>query len=62
MSVSILGAVLNAHDMAPRLPVAFGVLAVGVVLAIAVSSLSLSGGPAGRARLPLRPNGRARGN
>ncbi|MBV8987873.1 MAG: MFS transporter [Solirubrobacterales bacterium] len=58
MSVSILGAVLNAHDMAPRLPVAFGVLAVGVVLAIAVSSLSLSGGPA-RASPPAPPPERA---
>lgn len=44
MSVSILGAVLNAHALAPRLPAAFSVLGVVVVLAIAVSSLSLARG------------------
>jgi DHA2 family methylenomycin A resistance protein-like MFS transporter len=43
MSVSILGAVLNAHAMASRLGVAFGVLAVAVVLAIGIASLSLAG-------------------
>jgi len=42
MSVSILGAVLNSHAMAQRLPVAFGVLAVVVVLSIGVSSRSLA--------------------
>ncbi len=43
MSVSILGAVLNAHAIAPRLPAAFAVLGVVVLLAIGVSSLSLAG-------------------
>ncbi len=43
MAVSILGAVLNAHAMVHRLPGAFGVLAVVAVLAVGVSSLSLSG-------------------
>ncbi len=43
MSVSILGAVLNAHAIAPRLPAAFAVLGVVVLLAIGVSSLSLGG-------------------
>ncbi len=41
MSVSILGAVLNAHALGPRLPAAFAVLGVVVLLAIGVSSLSL---------------------
>ena len=41
MSVSILGAVLNAHSMASRLGLAFGVLGVAVLLAIGISSLSL---------------------
>jgi hypothetical protein len=44
MSVSILGAVLNAHAMVSRLGVAFGVLAVAVILAIGIASLSLAGG------------------
>ncbi len=43
MSVAIIGAVLNAHTIAPRLPAAFAVLGVVVLLAIAVSSLSLAG-------------------
>jgi MFS transporter, DHA2 family, methylenomycin A resistance protein len=47
MAVSILGAVLNAPDMASRLPGAFAVLAVVAVLAIGVSSLSLAGGRSG---------------
>ncbi|HET6501470.1 MAG TPA: MFS transporter [Amycolatopsis sp.] len=41
MSVSILGAVLNSPALGPRLPVAFAVLAVVVVLAIAISALSV---------------------
>jgi DHA2 family methylenomycin A resistance protein-like MFS transporter len=41
MSVSVLGAVLNARVLGPRLPIAFGVLAAVVVLAICVSSLAL---------------------
>src|SRR5205085_1857806 len=49
MSVSILGAVLNATALGPRLPTAFGVLAVVVLLAIAVSSISLRGGHRARA-------------
>jgi DHA2 family methylenomycin A resistance protein-like MFS transporter len=48
MSVSILGAVLNAHALGPRIPSAVAVLGVGVVLAIAVSSLSLGGGQRSR--------------
>jgi DHA2 family methylenomycin A resistance protein-like MFS transporter len=44
MSVSILGAVLNGHALGPRLPAAFSVLAVVVLLAIVVSSLSLGTG------------------
>ncbi len=44
MSVSILGAVLNAHSLETRLPIAFGVLGLMVVLAIGVASLSLGGG------------------
>jgi MFS transporter, DHA2 family, methylenomycin A resistance protein len=43
MSVSVLGAVLNAHSMSSRLSAAFGVLAVAVVLALGVASLSLAG-------------------
>jgi MFS transporter, DHA2 family, methylenomycin A resistance protein len=43
MSVSIIGAVLNAKAIGPRLPEAFVVLGVVALLAIAVSSLSLSG-------------------
>jgi MFS transporter, DHA2 family, methylenomycin A resistance protein len=43
MSVAILGAVLNAHSIGSRLPAAFAVLGVVVILAIAVSALSLSG-------------------
>lgn len=42
MSVSILGAVLNASAIGPRLPAAFAVLGVVVILAIGVSALSLS--------------------
>ena len=48
MSVSILGAVLNAQAMSSRLGVAFGVLAAVVVLAIGVAALSLRAGPATR--------------
>jgi DHA2 family methylenomycin A resistance protein-like MFS transporter len=44
MSVSILGAVLNAQSFASRLSAAFAVLGVAVVLAIAVSTLSLGSG------------------
>ncbi len=44
MSVSILGAVLNAQAIGSRLPAAFAVLGVVVLLAIGVSALSLSGG------------------
>jgi DHA2 family methylenomycin A resistance protein-like MFS transporter len=44
MSVSILGAVLNAQTMSSRLSAAFAVLAVVVVIAVAVASLSLSDG------------------
>jgi MFS transporter, DHA2 family, methylenomycin A resistance protein len=43
MSVSILGAVLNVQAIGSRLPAAFAVLGVVVVLAIGVSALSLSG-------------------
>jgi MFS transporter, DHA2 family, methylenomycin A resistance protein len=43
MSVSILGAVLNAQTIGSRLPAAFVVLGVVVVLAIGVAALSLSG-------------------
>ena len=50
MAVSILGAVLNGHALGPRLPAAFGVLAVVVLLAIVVSSLSLGGGHRSRAK------------
>lgn len=42
MSVSILGAVLNAHAIGSRLPVAFAVLGVVALIAISVSTLSLS--------------------
>ncbi len=42
MSVSILGAVLNADAIGSRLPVAFAVLGVIALLAIGVSTLSLS--------------------
>jgi DHA2 family methylenomycin A resistance protein-like MFS transporter len=45
MSVSILGAVLNAEALGPELPIAFGVLTVVVLLAIGVSSLALGRGP-----------------
>ena len=41
MAVSILGAVINAAAFASRLPVAFGVLGVAVLLAIGVSSLAV---------------------
>jgi DHA2 family methylenomycin A resistance protein-like MFS transporter len=44
MSVSILGAVLNAQAIGSRLPTAFGVLGVVVLVAIGVSALSLTGG------------------
>jgi DHA2 family methylenomycin A resistance protein-like MFS transporter len=43
MSVAILGAVLNAQAIGSRLPVAFAVLGVVVLLAIGVSALSLGG-------------------
>jgi DHA2 family methylenomycin A resistance protein-like MFS transporter len=43
MSVAILGAVLNAHAIGPRLPAAFAALGAVVLLAIGVSSLSLGG-------------------
>jgi DHA2 family methylenomycin A resistance protein-like MFS transporter len=43
MSVSIIGAILNASAIGSRFGAAFAVLAVVVVLAIAVSSLSLGG-------------------
>lgn len=43
LSVSILGAVLNAQAIGSRLPAAFAVLGVVVLLAIAVSALSLDG-------------------
>ncbi len=43
MSVSILGAVLNAQAIGSRLPAAFAVLGVVVLLAIGVSALSLGG-------------------
>ncbi len=46
MAVSIVGAVLNARAIAPRLPVAFAVLGAAVLLAIAVSSLALAEEPA----------------
>ena len=49
MSVSILGAVLNAGVLGPRLPAAFGVLGVAVLLAIGISSLSLGGRSRARA-------------
>jgi DHA2 family methylenomycin A resistance protein-like MFS transporter len=42
MSVSIIGAVLNAQAIGSRLPTAFAVLGVAVILAIGVSTLSLS--------------------
>jgi MFS transporter, DHA2 family, methylenomycin A resistance protein len=44
MAVSILGAVLNAAGFASRLSAAFVVLGVAVLLAIAISALSLTGG------------------
>ncbi len=43
MSVSILGAILNAHAIGPRLPAGFAALGVVVLLAIGISSLSLGG-------------------
>jgi MFS transporter, DHA2 family, methylenomycin A resistance protein len=43
LSVSILGAVLNVQAIGSRLPAAFAVLGVVVLLAIAVSALSLDG-------------------
>ena len=43
MSVSIIGAVLNAQAIGSRLPAAFVVLGVVVLLAIGVSALSLGG-------------------
>jgi DHA2 family methylenomycin A resistance protein-like MFS transporter len=43
LSVSIIGAVLNAQAIGSRLPTAFVVLGVVVLLAIAVSTLSLGG-------------------
>ena len=50
MSVSILGAVLNAQALGSRLSAAFVVLGVVVLLAICVSALVLSGG---RQRQPI---------
>lgn len=44
MAVSILGAALNARELGPQLPLAFGVLGVVVALAIGVSSLALGAG------------------
>lgn len=41
MSVSILGAVINANALGPRLSAAFGVLAAGVLLAVGISSMAL---------------------
>ncbi len=41
LAVSILGAVLNAHAIGPRLSAGFTVLGVAVAVAIGVSSLSL---------------------
>jgi DHA2 family methylenomycin A resistance protein-like MFS transporter len=58
MSVSILGAVLNADSIAARLPAAFAVLGVVVVLAIAISSLALGGRAGTRAssaQAPMTP-------
>jgi len=49
MSVSILGAVLNATALGSQLPAAFGVLGVVVLLAIGISSLSLGRRPGVRA-------------
>jgi DHA2 family methylenomycin A resistance protein-like MFS transporter len=46
MSVSILGAVLNAQALGDRLPAAFVVLGVVVLLAIGVSALALFSRPA----------------
>jgi DHA2 family methylenomycin A resistance protein-like MFS transporter len=43
MSVSILGAVLNAQAIGSRLPLAFLVLGVAALLAIGVSALALTG-------------------
>jgi MFS transporter, DHA2 family, methylenomycin A resistance protein len=60
MSVSILGAVLNAHSLESRLPAAFGVLGVVVLLAIGVSSLSLGGGQQARTTPPVPTTGRLR--
>ena len=48
MSVSIVGAVLNAHALGPQLPFAFAVLGVVVALAIGISSLSLGAGQRAR--------------
>jgi hypothetical protein len=42
MAVSIVGAALNAGTIGSGLSVAFGVLAVVAVVAVAVSSLSLA--------------------
>jgi DHA2 family methylenomycin A resistance protein-like MFS transporter len=53
MAVSIIGAVLNAQAIGSRLPAAFVVLGVVVLLAIGVSSLSLSG----RRRAQADPSG-----
>ncbi len=43
MAVSILGAVLNAAALGPRLPIAFAVLGAAALLAITISSLGLTG-------------------
>jgi hypothetical protein len=43
LSVSIIGAVLNARAIGSRFPAAFVVLGVVVLLDIGVSSLSLGG-------------------
>jgi MFS transporter, DHA2 family, methylenomycin A resistance protein len=60
MSVSILGAILNAQAIGSRLPAAFVVLGVVVLLAIGVSALSLSGrrpvqAAAGKEKKPSTP-------
>jgi MFS transporter, DHA2 family, methylenomycin A resistance protein len=52
MAVSILGAILNAQAIGSRLGAAFAVLAVVVALAIAVSSLALSGRHPAAANIP----------
>lgn len=56
MAVSILGAVLNAQAIGSRLPAAFVVLGVVVLLAIGVSALSLGGR---RPVSPAEPRSRA---